>query len=171
MVELHGGKVSCTSAGLGCGSAFTVILPLLATDQTATDVAPAVRPPSAVSRPLLIMIVDDNVDAATTLAMFLEQLGHRVIVEHGSLVALERARTELPDVYLLDIGLPEMDGNQLARQLRAQNATAAATLIAVTGYGQERDRSNSMAAGFDEHLVKPLDIVRLQALLTAVAQR
>ena len=171
LVELHGGKASCASAGLGCGSVFTVTLPLLAADEAAPHVAPAVRQPVAVGRPLLIMIVDDNVDAALTLAMFLEELGHRVIVEHGSRVALERARNEQPDVCLLDIGLPEIDGNELARQLRAQSETAAATLIAVTGYGQERDRRNSLAAGFDEHMVKPLDIDRLQALLMAVVQR
>ncbi len=171
LVELHGGKASCASAGLGCGSVFTVTLPLLAADEAAADVVPAGLEPVAVGRPLLVMIVDDNVDAALTLAMFLEELGHRVIVEHGSRAALERARTEQPDVCLLDIGLPDTDGNQLARQLRAQSETAAATLIAVTGYGQERDRSNSLEAGFDEHLVKPLDIDRLQALLMAVVQR
>ena len=103
--------------------------------------------------------------------MFLEELGHRVIVEHGSRAGLERARVEQPDVCLLDIGLPEIDGNELARQLRAQSETAAATLIAVTGYGQERDRRNSLAAGFDAHMVKPLDIDRLEALLTAVVPR
>ena len=171
LVELHGGKVSCGSAGLGCGSVFTVTLPLLPADAAASHVVPAVRRPVAVGRPLLIMIVDDNVDAALTLAMFLEELGHRVIVEHGSHVALERARTEQPDVCLLDIGLPEIDGNELARQLRAQTETAAATLIAVTGYGQERDRRNSLTAGFDEHMVKPLNIERLEALLTAVVPR
>jgi signal transduction histidine kinase len=171
LVELHGGKASCGSAGLGCGSVFTVTLPLSSADDEPPAVAPAVQQPLAAARPLLILIVDDNVDAALTLAMFLEELGHRVIVEHGSRTALERARTEHPDVCLLDIGLPEIDGNELARQLRAQTETAAATLIAVTGYGQERDRRNSLAAGFDEHLVKPLDIDRLEALLTAVVPR
>ncbi len=171
LVELHGGKACCASAGLGRGSVFTVSLPLLAADDEPSDVAPAVRQPVAAVRPLLVMIVDDNVDAALTLAMFLEELGHRVIVEHGSRIALERARIEQPDVCLLDIGLPEIDGNELARQLRGQSETAAATLIAVTGYGQERDRRNSLAAGFDEHMVKPLDIDRLEALLTAVVPR
>ena len=156
--------------GVGHGSVFTVTLPLLPADEVAADVASALRQPSA-AKPLLIMIVDDNVDAAVTLAMFLEELAHRVIVEHGSRAALERARREKPDVCLLDIGLPEIDGNELARQLRAQAETAAATLIAVTGYGQEQDRKNSLAAGFDEHMVKPLDIDRLEALLTAVVPR
>ena len=171
LVELHGGKASCASAGLGQGSVFTVTLPLLAADEAAANGLPAVRQTVELGTPLLIMIVDDNVDAALMLAVFLEDMGHRVIVEHGSRVALERARTEQPDVCLIDIGLPEIDGNQLARQLRAQSETAAATLIAVTGYGQERDRSNSLAAGFDEHMVKPLDIDRLEALLKAVVQR
>jgi signal transduction histidine kinase len=171
LVELHGGKASCGSAGLGQGSVFTVTLPLLAADEAVFDVVPAVGQPVAVVTPLLIMVVDDNVDAALTLADFLKVLGYRVIVEHSSRAALERARIEQPDVCLLDIGLPEIDGNQLARQLRAQSETAAATLIAVTGYGQERDRRNSLAAGFDEHLVKPLDIDRLQALLMAVVPR
>ncbi len=171
LVELHGGKASCASAGLGCGSVFTVSLPLLAADDGPSDVASAIRPPVAATRTLLIMIVDDNVDAALTLAMFLEELGHRVIVEHGSRAGLERARRERPDVCLLDIGLPEIDGNELARQLRAQTETAAATLIAVTGYGQERDRRNSLAAGFDQHMVKPLDIDRLEALLGAIVPR
>jgi signal transduction histidine kinase/ActR/RegA family two-component response regulator len=171
LVELHGGKVSCASAGLGRGSVFTVSLPLLPADEGAADVAPAVRQPAAAARSLLIMIVDDNVDAALTLAMFLEELGHRVIVEHSSRAGLERAGREQPDVCLLDIGLPEIDGNELARQLRAQSETAAVTLIAVTGYGQEQDRRNSLPAGFDEHLVKPLDIDRLEALLTAVVKR
>ena len=122
-------------------------------------------------RPLLIMIVDDNVDAAFPMAMFLEDLGHRVIVEHSSRVALERARTEQPDVCLLDIGLPDIDGNELARRLRGQSETAAAILIAVTGYGQEQDRRNSLAAGFDEHMVKPLDFDQLESLLMAVSPR
>ncbi len=171
LVELHGGTSGCGSAGVGQGSIFTVTLPLLAANEAAADVVPAIQPPVVVGRPLLIMIVDDNVDAALMLATFLEELGHRVIVEHGSRVALERARTEQPDVCLLDIGLPEIDGNQLAQQLRAQSETAAAILIAVTGYGHERDRRNSLAAGFDEHMVKPLDIARLEVMLMAVAAR
>ncbi len=171
LVELHGGKVNCASAGLRQGSVFTVTLPLLAADAAASHVLPDDPQPAAAGIPLLIMIVDDNVDAAVTLAMFLQEFGHRVIVEHSSRVALQRARTEQPDVFLLDIGLPEIDGNELARRLRAQSETATATLIAVTGYGQDRDRQNSLASGFDEHLDKPLDIGRLQALLMAVSRR
>jgi signal transduction histidine kinase len=171
LVEMHGGKASCFSAGLGCGSIFTVRLPLLVAAEQRSAVTPDLCEPLDAGRPLLILIVDDNVDAAQTLAMVLEALGHRVMVEHSPRVALDRARTENPDVCLFDIGLPEIDGNELARLIRAQSETAAATLIAVTGYGQDRDRTNSLAAGFDEHMVKPLDIDRLVAVLAAVVRR
>ena len=111
------------------------------------------------------MIVDDNADAALALSMLLTALGHSVIVEHGSRRALARARVDLPEVCLLDIGLPEMDGNELAQQLRARPETSKALLIAVTGDGQDHDRDRSLAAGFDHHLVKPLDMTRLVELL------
>jgi CheY-like chemotaxis protein len=111
------------------------------------------------------MVVDDNVDAAAMLAMLLEASGHRVVVEHDARQALARARKEAPQVCLLDIGLPEIDGNALARQLRSVPETAGAMLIAVTGYGHEKDREQSLAAGFDHHLVKPIDTGALAAIL------
>jgi CheY-like chemotaxis protein len=111
------------------------------------------------------MVVDDNVDAAVTLAMLLESAGHLVRVEHDPLLALELARQDPPQACLLDIGLPGIDGLELARRLRALPGTAGALLIAVTGYGQESDREQIMAAGFDHHLVKPIDTGRLFALL------
>src|SRR5207253_9188822 len=114
------------------------------------------------------LVVDDNVDAAQMLAMFSEALGHQVFVEHASRRALERAKIESPDVCLLDIGLPDMDGNELARRLRAQPETAAAVLVAVTGYGQDSDRERTRAAGFDHHLVKPIDLEKLHAILDGV---
>jgi CheY-like chemotaxis protein len=104
-----------------------------------------------------VLIVDDNVDAARMLAMYLEVVGHEVMVEHSAGIALERTGTAHPDVCILDIGLPEIDGNTLARMLRARSATAGALLIALTGYGQEQDRERAMAAGFDHFLVKPVD--------------
>jgi CheY-like chemotaxis protein len=115
--------------------------------------------------PLRLMVVDDNEDAAAMLAMLLEASGHQVIVEHRSPQALERARKEVPQVCLLDIGLPEMDGLELARRLRAQPETAHVLLIAVTGYGQDQDRKETLAAGFDHHLVKPVDMEKLAAIL------
>jgi CheY-like chemotaxis protein len=116
------------------------------------------------------MVVDDNVDAAETLGMLLEAAGHQVIVEHRPLRALERARIEMPDACLLDIGLPEIDGNELARRLRRQPETAGATLIAITGYGQQRDREQAFDAGFGHHLVKPVDIDKLEAVLAQVGR-
>ena len=119
-------------------------------------------------KPLKILIVDDNVDAAEMLSMYLAALRHTVIVEHGSRRALERARIEQPDVYLLDIGLPEMDGNELARRLRNNPANAKAVIIAVTGYGLDNDRQRSLEAGFDHHMIKPVDMSKLSSLLAAI---
>ena len=99
------------------------------------------------------------------LAMLLETSGHTVTVEHNPLRAIENSQADMPDVCILDIGLPQMDGNQLARRLREQPATRGATLIALTGYGQEIDRNTALAAGFDYHLVKPVDMSRLFSIL------
>jgi CheY-like chemotaxis protein len=123
---------------------------------------------SAPAQPLRVMIVDDNTDSANMLATLLEATGYETVTEHTALQAIERARRAQPQVCLLDIGLPDMDGTELARQLRAIPDMTNATLIAVTGYGQERDRQRSKVAGFDHHLVKPVDI---RQLLTLIAQR
>jgi PAS domain S-box-containing protein len=171
LVELHGGTVACTSAGLGRGSTFEVALPLLApTSGEATPGAARVEPAMTGGgrRPLRVLVVDDNVDAAATLGMLLEATGHVVEVEHDSHRALERARQQRPDVALLDIGLPEMDGNELARRLRADPQTGAIVLVAVTGYGQEQDRRAAFEAGFDHHLVKPVDMDELARLLADI---
>jgi CheY-like chemotaxis protein len=114
--------------------------------------------------------VDDNVDAASMLAMLLEASGHEVLVEHCARQALERSRKDAPQVYLLDIGLPDIDGNELAQRLRAQPETTNAVLIAVTGYGQEKDRVRTLAAGFDHHLVKPVDTKNLISLLAEISK-
>ena len=164
LVELHGGTVNCSSDGPGKGSKFTVYLPLLYADGNGQETA-ATGDVEPSPKPLRVMVVDDNADAAHMLAMFLEASGHEVLVEHGAREALERARLEAPDVFLLDIGLPDIDGNQLARRIRAQPETAHAVLIAVTGYGQAHDRKTAQQAGFRHHLVKPVDPGRLVALL------
>jgi signal transduction histidine kinase len=165
LVELHGGKVACESAGPGLGSRFTVRLPCLAdAHRDGAAGAPACAGGRAgLSR---IMVVDDNVDAAATLGMLLEASGYAVSVEHDPLRALERAGVETPDVCLLDIGLPGMDGIELAQRLRANPDTAGALLVAVTGYGQDSDRRRALAAGFDHYLVKPVDLQVLCELLS-----
>jgi CheY-like chemotaxis protein len=114
------------------------------------------------------MLVDDNADAANTLEMLLCAAGHEVFTEYTASKAIERARCTFPQVFLLDIGLPDMDGNELARRLRAMPEVAGAVLIAVTGYGQEQDKQNSHAAGFDYHLVKPVNTEKLLTLLTQI---
>jgi PAS domain S-box-containing protein len=168
LVELHGGSVACSSPGLGQGSSFVVTLPLM---QPALAPAPNradAQQQAAGTQALRVLVVDDNIDAAATLGMLLEACGHEVAVEHDSHSALARARSWRPDAALLDIGLPEMDGNELARRLRADPASAAIVLIAVTGYGQEQDRRNAFEAGFDHHLVKPVDLDRLAGLLAEI---
>jgi signal transduction histidine kinase/CheY-like chemotaxis protein len=170
LVELHGGTVTCASDGPGQGSRFTVTLPRLAT-AAVPDVPGQETRAAARDEGLSIMVVDDNVDAAAMLALLLEASGHRVIVEHDPLRALERARTEAPQVCLLDIGLPGIDGYELARRLRAQPVTAHALLVAITGYGQDSDRERAAAAGFDRHLVKPMDLGTLQDVLAGAQGR
>jgi PAS domain S-box-containing protein len=167
LVELHHGSVTAQSKGLGHGSEFIVKLPRI----PSTDVPPMPGDESLGKpepRGLRLMVVDDNVDAADMLAMLLDAAGHEVSVEHDSRRALERARSQCPDVFLLDIGLPEIDGNELARQLRSQPDSASSILIAVTGYGQEQDRRNTAAAGFDYHFVKPVDTAQLTSLLAEI---
>jgi signal transduction histidine kinase len=164
LVELHGGTVMCESAGPGRGSRFTVSLPRL--HAPAAPAAPQDDARAAAGQGgLSILVVDDNVDAAETLAMLLEASGHRVSTAHDPFDALERARAEAPQACLLDIGLPGMDGYELARRLRAQPETRHALLVAITGYGQDSDRRLAMEAGFDRHLVKPIDLDALQGAL------
>lgn len=168
LVELHHGSIVAKSEGQGCGSEFTVELPRhLAPEMDGTlskEDQGSVHPAA-----LKLMVVDDNIDAADMLAMYLETSGHEVLVEHASRTALERARREHPDVFMLDIGLPDMDGNELARQLRSIPELASVCLIAVTGYGQEQDREMTTAAGFDHHFVKPVDMSTLTTLLAEIS--
>jgi len=169
LVELHGGTVHCASDGLGKGSTFTICLPrLLSLEVTRPEEADALA--FSEVRPLRILLVDDNVDAASMLAMVLEVSGHSVTVEHGAYAALTRVDEVRPEVCLLDIGLPDIDGIELARRLRRLPASSGALLIAVTGYGQDSDREQTRVAGFNYHLVKPLDIQKLAAILHQYSQ-
>jgi signal transduction histidine kinase/ActR/RegA family two-component response regulator len=164
LVEQHGGSVSVASGGHGAGSEFTIRLP------RAREAVPAPDMPrhgeTAGSRTLDILIVDDNADAADMLAVYLGSVGHRLHVAYEGRRGLALAQEVAPDVLLLDIGLPDIDGYQLARRMRALPQTAHATLIALTGYGQDADRKRSIAAGFDHHLTKPVDVAALLRLLT-----
>ena len=169
LAELHGGSVVARSDGPGRGSAFTVYLPLpsLVPPMQKPPADAACQAPAAAAAPALLL-VDDNADAANTLAMLLELQGYAVSVEYRAEDALARAAAEAPRICLLDIGLPDMDGYELARRLRLAPETAGAVLIALTGYGQAQDRERSERAGFDHHLVKPVEIERLSALLAQV---
>ena len=166
LVELHGGSVGCRSEGSGKGSSFVVTLPHLHKPHGADPGRAASHPAAPMARQC-ILVVDDNVDAAQVLAMYLEVAGHDILVEHDAVRALETARRKRPDVCVLDIGLPDIDGYQLARMLRSDPATAQSLLIALTGYGQEQDRARALAAGFDHHLVKPVDSATLLGLVAA----
>ncbi|WP_374676308.1 ATP-binding protein [Ideonella sp.] len=157
LVELHGGRVRADSPGLGAGSCFTVTLPL---DASAAPLGAAEAPPSNVlpwpRRSGEVLVVDDNRDAADTLATLLRAEGLAVAVAYDAAGALRAVEAGLPPLVLLDIGLPDASGWQLAAALRGQPGGARCRLVAVTGWGQETDRARSAAAGFDAHLVKPV---------------
>jgi signal transduction histidine kinase len=168
LVELHGGIVTVVSEGRNMGSEFLLRLPRLqlpAALEGAAPLADAAEPASA--RRLKVMLVDDNVDAASTLALLLESAGHEVTVVHDPRDALACAENGRYDVGLLDIGLPGMSGYELARRLRKLPGFAAATLVAITGYGQQSDQDSAAFAGFDAYFVKPVDSTQLFALLAA----
>ncbi|MGV7209662.1 PAS domain S-box protein [Oxalobacteraceae bacterium A2-2] len=168
LVQLHGGSITVHSPGVEQGSRFVVCLPRV--DEAQEGLAAPVRGTAAAAPAgaLKVLIVDDNADAAQMLGMFIEALGHQVAVEYHPQRAMERVRGQAPDVCLLDIGLPDMDGNELARQLRRMPAMAAAVLVAVTGYGQDQDRDAALAAGFDYFFAKPVDSARLAQLLSSL---
>jgi CheY-like chemotaxis protein len=166
LVELHGGRVEVASEGPGSGSTFRVRLPLVETVALETVPAAAVtaRPsPSAESR--TVLVVDDNVDAAMLLADLLSARGYETQIAHDAPAVLRLGADEVPDIALVDIGLPAMDGYELARRLREQPAWRGVTMLAVTGYGQNTDRERSKEAGFDQHLVKPIDLATLERYL------
>ena len=165
LVERHGGQVAVHSDGPGLGSEFTVRLPAITTPEPAAGGAQPHPAEGGHGRRAAVLVVDDNQDAATLLAEALRLLGHEVHVAHDGLDAIDVAAERTFDVAFLDIGLPVMDGYELAARLRALPSSSATRLIAVTGYGQQSDRERSAAAGFDEHLVKPIDLAVVERLL------
>ena len=167
LAEMHGGGIEARSAGTGHGSEFVVRLPVSApTGPAPLDVA---RPDAvAVQGPTRILVADDSRDAADSLRALLELLGAQVRVAYDGPTALNAFSSYRPEVVLLDIGMPGMDGLEVARRIRQRPESRDVTLIALTGWGQEKDRHNSAAAGFNHHLVKPVDFEALQELLKAV---
>ena len=166
LVEMHGGTVSAASAGKGRGSEFTVRLPIGRPDAPAG--APE-RPPAprAEVRPGSVLVVDDNLDTARLTARMLRHAGFEVATAHDGLAAVDLADRLRPSIVLLDIGLPGMNGYEVAATLRRHESSRDATLIAISGYGEEKARERSAAAGFDHHLTKPVDFAHLMALLGA----
>jgi len=164
LVEMHGGTVRAYSAGPGKGSEFTVRLPLAADALGLVPPAEA-HPPAPRLTPRRVLIVDDNRDAAQSLALILGLMGLTTKVAAGGLEALALLPQFRPQLVFLDIGMPEMDGHQVARAIRALPDWRALTLVAMTGWGQDEDRRKSQQAGFDHHLIKPLDVRALEAFL------
>lgn len=166
---LHDGQVQAHSKGAGLGSTFTVTLPLT---ERSPETALAVPPDSSAAAsilPLNLMVVDDNLDAAQSLADLLSLDDHHVLVMEDGMSALAAPGKDAVQVFILDIGLPVMNGYELARRLRADPATSKAVLIALTGYGQAHDRVLTKTAGFDHHFVKPLDLDQLAGVLEQVS--
>ena len=169
LVQLHGGTVRLHSAGIGLGSEATVVLPRLMPEAEPGSAPPGEVACRTASGRLRVLVVDDNVDAARLLGMFIEMLGHEVFVQFHPADAIECARRTLPDLCLLDIGLPDMDGYTLARQLRLIPGLQNTVMAAVTGYSQPRDKKAAFAAGFNFHFAKPIDSKQLELWLKQLA--
>lgn len=179
LAELHGGRVEALSAGHGEGTAISVWLPLAGPPSAPAEAPPPPAPPPALAaapgrsgaRALHVLVVDDNVDAAEGLRRILQLHGHAVSVVHDGPAALEAARASKPELVLLDIGLPGMDGYEVVRRLRAEPELTRSYIAAVSGYGQDQDRRRSREAGFDAHLTKPVATAQLLSLLAEAAPR
>jgi CheY-like chemotaxis protein len=165
LIELHGGTVQVASAGIGHGSEFIIRLPrsLRVADPGQTLAAPG----NSTLRPARrnVLVADDNRDAADTLGLLLEMSGYAVTVAHSGAAALEKLRQDQPDAAILDIGMPDLSGYEVARRFRESSARRDIFLLAVTGWGQQDDIARAKAAGFDEHLTKPVDPDRVEQML------
>ncbi len=169
LVELHEGTIGVHSAGVGLGSEFTIRMPCRALAAPAVTSAAQVMPPKAAVPPLRIVIADDNCDAAESLAMLLQMDGHQVSVAHDGADALSIVAAVRPRVAVLDIGMPGLNGYQVAQRIRSNFKTEPIVLVALTGWGQAQDLEHAKAAGFDHHLVKPADPDELRSLLENIA--
>jgi len=169
LVEMHGGTIKACSEGTGLGSEFIVRLPLAQAEESLGEIKADARAADngQKSPGRRILVVDDNIDSAESLGLWLKFMGHEVRLVHEGLATLEAAREYHPDVIVLDIGLPDIDGYQVAERLRQEPNLNGVLLIALTGYGQDEDRQRCYDAGFDEHLIKPVDPGSLEALLSS----
>jgi CheY-like chemotaxis protein len=168
LTDLHGGSVEVRSEGAGKGSTFTVRLPIASpplAEAAATDAQ------AAAAQPLKVLVVDDNEAVAQTVGWMLEAIGHDYQIVHSGREALAAAPEYLPDAILLDIGLPGMDGYAVCRALRQEDAFKRTPIIAQTGWGQDSDKAEAAAAGFDHHLVKPIALAQLERLLAGIEKR
>ncbi|RLP55060.1 MAG: PAS domain S-box protein [Ketobacter sp.] len=166
LVEMHGGRISVQSEGELKGSKFVVRLPVLQKSNTESDPVPVDQASLDMTSELRIVIADDNKDAASTLSQLIEILGHEVFIAHDGWDAIQLAEKVQPDVILMDIGMPNMNGYEATREIRLRPWGIGITIIALTGWGQSEDRRKTAEAGFDHHLVKPLDLNELTSLLS-----
>ena len=169
LLDLHGGSVHASSPGPGQGSEFIVRLPALDDAPVEIHEPPDSQPKTRVER-LHVLVVDDNIDSAESTATLLKVLGHDVRIAHDGRHAAELAAAEVPELVLLDLGLPEIDGYEVARRLRQQPGGDTMLIVAMTGYGSERERNRTQQAGFNHHLVKPISVDALEAVLRAARE-
>ncbi|HEY0858912.1 MAG TPA: hybrid sensor histidine kinase/response regulator [Albitalea sp.] len=168
LMDLHGGRVGVESPGLERGSTFTICLPVAASELVAAAVPPAAANESAARRRLRVLVVDDNADAADSLAILLAAHGHLARTEYGAAAALEAAREFRPQAVFCDLGMPGMNGHEMAARLRADPRHASTVLVAVTGWGSEEDRRRTRHAGFDFHLTKPISYEAIDGVLSRI---
>jgi len=168
LIDMHGGTISACSEGVGKGSEFIVRLPILRRAQLAESPGPAGEAGSPVARTRRILVADDMPDSADSLAMLLDAMGHEVRVAYDGEQALQTAEQYRPDVVLLDLGMPKLNGYDTCRRIRETPWGRGMTLIAQTGWAQQEDRQRTQDAGFDHHVVKPIDPATLDALLRTI---
>jgi CheY-like chemotaxis protein len=167
IVEQHGGTVALHSEGVGRGSEFEIELPAVAESADVKSETPA----GPAAEPARLLLVEDNVEAADAFSMLLHHLGHEVEVVHDGPAALDAVREHAPDVAIVDIGLPGMSGYDVARTIRETQPAPQPMLVALTGYGRDEDRAHALASGFDQHLVKPVELDVLQRVLNDRSSR
>jgi CheY-like chemotaxis protein len=166
LIELHDGTIEARSDGLGCGTTFSVRLPMVA----ALHEAPVREAPAPAAEPRRVLVADDLADAAEMLRLMLDSRGHEVRVANDGAQAIAIAKEFRPDIALLDIGMPRVDGYEAAREIRRALGTGI-VLVALTGWGQEEHRQRAREAGFDHHLTKPAEPEELEALIKSAARR